>query len=222
MSYQSPAHHYPPPPAPTKPAGLAIASLVLGIVGCVLSYMPLINNISAAGAVVGLVLGVVGLWRSRPVMSLIGGFLSGVAVILTVLAQQQLSDELDKIGDDLDASLSSLSAAPTAPSAAPVDRPEPVTRPAASDLQIELRITDKQCYGSAGCNVTVVPEMTYTGLRGVDSFADYTVTFAVTGDESGEVISTLWVTGADYSAEPLMLMTASGDVVPTAEVTSVD
>lgn len=98
MTYPQPYQQ--PAQATLKPAGFAITALVLGIVGVVLSYMPLINNLTAAGAFVGLVFGFIGLWKSRVVMSAIGAFLCGLAVVLTVLAQQQLSEDLDKLGTD--------------------------------------------------------------------------------------------------------------------------
>lgn len=91
------------PPVRQQPsAGLAISSLVLGIVGCVLSFMPIMNNLTAAGAVVGFVLGFIGIWKSRGVMSGIGVFLCGTAVALTVMAQVQLARELDDIKEQFD------------------------------------------------------------------------------------------------------------------------
>lgn len=83
--------------------GLAITALVLGIVGVVLSFMPILNNLTATGAAVGLVLGFIGIWKSSSsVMSGIGTFLCGVAIGLTVYAQQQLSAELDDLKTDLE------------------------------------------------------------------------------------------------------------------------
>jgi hypothetical protein len=93
--HYQPAHYQPPVRQPS--AGLAIASLVLGIVGVVLSFMPIVNNLTAAGAIVGFVLGMIGIWKSKPVMSGIAVFLCGTAVALTVMAQVQLSRELDEI-----------------------------------------------------------------------------------------------------------------------------
>lgn len=83
----------------TRSAGLAISSLVLGIVGTVLSFMPIVNSLTAAGAFVGLVLGGIGIWKSRPWMSAIGVVLCGLAIMLTLVAQKQLSDEMDRIQD---------------------------------------------------------------------------------------------------------------------------
>lgn len=51
MQQQPITGYYHPVPARKQPAGLAVASLVLGIVGVVLSFMPIINNLTAAGAV---------------------------------------------------------------------------------------------------------------------------------------------------------------------------
>jgi len=221
MTYPQPypTQYIPPPPKP-KPAGFAVASLVLGIVGVSLSFMPIINNFTAAGAVVGLVLGFIGLWRSKMVMSGFGVGLSGLAVILTVAAQQQLVDDLDKLGDDTPAGETRSAWSDEAEPAEDIEPPADST-PAAAELAVELRVTDKQCFGSAGCNVVVEPELTYSGMSDMSEFGSYSVTLSVTGDESGEVISTLRATGSDYSVMPIMLSTANSGVVPTAKVVSV-
>ena len=51
-----------PNPAPAvaaKRSGMAIASLVLGIVAAALSWMPIVNNLAFLVGLVGLVLGIV-------------------------------------------------------------------------------------------------------------------------------------------------------------------
>lgn len=83
-------------PPVTKPRGngFAITALVLGIVGIVLSFMPFFNNLTAAGAVVGLILGLIGVFRgASSVFAGIGTLLCGIAIGLTVYAQQQLGEE---------------------------------------------------------------------------------------------------------------------------------
>jgi uncharacterized membrane protein len=103
MTYNQLPPSWPQEPATRIPsAGLAISSLVLGIVGVVLSFMPLVNNLTAAGAFVGLVLGAIGIWKSRPWMSAIAVVLCGLAIMLTLVAQKQLSDEMDRIQDKFD------------------------------------------------------------------------------------------------------------------------
>jgi hypothetical protein len=115
-------HHHAQARKPS--AGLAVASLVLGIVGVVLSFMPIVNNLTAAGAVVGFVLGFIGIWRSRAVMSGFGVFLCGAAVVLTVVAQTELRDKLDQLGAEIDAlgtpeTAQAAAAAPTGYAPAP-------------------------------------------------------------------------------------------------------
>lgn len=45
--------------------GLAIAALVLGIIGLALSFLPIINNAAFIFGVIGLVLGIVALFRKN-------------------------------------------------------------------------------------------------------------------------------------------------------------
>jgi hypothetical protein len=78
----------------SKPtSGLAVASLVLGIVAAVSSFMPIVNNASFFIALVGLVLGIVGLvgvnkgTRAGKGLA-IAGIVLGVVSIVVVLASQ--------------------------------------------------------------------------------------------------------------------------------------
>jgi hypothetical protein len=107
--------------------------------------------------------------------------------------------------------------------AEPAAEPEPTVNswPSAAELQVDLRVVDKQCFGDIGCHVTVEPELTYLGTLDTATFGTYSVTVAITGDESGEIITTLNVTGADYTVMPVFLSTVSSTVVPAATVTSV-
>ncbi len=97
-SREYPVHRTAPRPAP---AGFAISALVLGIVGLILSPMPIINNFTAVGAVVGIVLGFIGIWKSWQWTSAIGVVLCGAAIVLTLYAQKNLSDDLDQFENDL-------------------------------------------------------------------------------------------------------------------------
>lgn len=97
-SREYPVHRAAPRPVP---AGFAISALVLGIVGLVLSQMPIINNLTAVGAVVGIVLGFIGIWKSWQWTSAIGVVLCGAAIVLTLYAQKKLSEELDQLELDL-------------------------------------------------------------------------------------------------------------------------
>src|SRR5690606_35476241 len=96
--------------------------------------------------------------------------------------------------------------------------PEP-ERVAAKELQVNLTVTDKQCFGSAGCNVTVEPELAFTDPAA--GSGTYSVTYEITGDESGPIVQTMQVTDGSYEYFPVTMSTESGDVKVSAEVTSV-
>lgn len=219
MSYPNPYPQQPPAqyaaPKP-KPAGFAVTALVLGIVGTVLSFMPIVNNITAAGAVVGLVLGFIGLWRSRLVMSAIGAFLCGLGIILTVLAQQQLSDELDKIGDP------AKPATPQSFDTTTVPRPdvEPAKYvPTAADWKLDVVVTEQQCFGSAGCSVTLHVELTYLSTLEADGEATFEMVYDVVGTEDALRGSTT-ITGNQYTRDEHVVSTPGPDAKLTAKVVS--
>lgn len=88
---------------PTKPAmtGFAVTSLVLGIVGVVLSPVPILNNLSIAGAVVGLVLGLIAVVRSGRWMAVFGFGLSLAGIIIALVMQARWSQEMDELKNDL-------------------------------------------------------------------------------------------------------------------------
>ncbi|MEU5984441.1 hypothetical protein [Streptomyces sp. NPDC047434] len=63
--------------------------------------------------------------------------------------------------------------------------------PAVDDFSITLKTTSKQCFGSAGCNVTVEPALSYTGAVPLDPDKSFSLTYEVRGGEDGAVIDTL-------------------------------
>jgi Domain of unknown function (DUF4190) len=107
-SYGPPTHDhaaYGPPsfgPPTKKGAGLAIASMVLGIVALVFSWIPIINNVAAIVAVVGLGLGIPGLVLARrgthrgqgpAITGLVTSVLAIAVVILTQILFVKAIDE---------------------------------------------------------------------------------------------------------------------------------
>ncbi len=95
-----PAPSYPPPLAapPARFVGLAWSSLILGIIGIAFSPLPIINNISALVAVVGIILGLIALFGSRKGLALIGIGLRVLAVVFTVAKQNNDVAVLDGQG----------------------------------------------------------------------------------------------------------------------------
>jgi hypothetical protein len=114
--------------------------------------------------------------------------------------------------------------APRAATAEPAEEttaPE-YTTPTADDFLLTLKTTRRHCFGSAGCNVSVEPDLTYTGLGDIDPDASYAITYEVTGDESGPVIETMTLSdGTSLSYQSSDLSTASSSTKVSAKITDV-
>lgn len=111
------------------------------------------------------------------------------------------------------------------PAPAQEKKAEPDSPPslAPSDFSVDLKIKDKQCFGSAGCNVTAEPDVTYVGPGDIPQ-GNFSLTFEVTGDESGPIIETLDIRDgkvSDWFSEIWMSTSSSGTEI-TAEVTEVE
>ncbi|MEU5892526.1 hypothetical protein ABZ835_37655 [Streptomyces sp. NPDC047461] len=111
---------------------------------------------------------------------------------------------------------------------ADVEETEPDPTPtyaalAADDFMMGLRTTDRQCFGSAGCNVTVEPDLTYVGpLNGIDPDAVYEITYEIRGDESGPVIATAELSDeTSLNYRPSMISTASSSKKVSVKITDV-
>jgi hypothetical protein len=82
-------------------------------------------------------------------------------------------------------------------------------------------VTDKQCFGDVGCNVTVEPSIEYVHALDTLETRSYSITLTISGDETGPVVTTLDGTGAEYDVMPVLLSTRGTGVVPKAKVTDV-
>ena len=98
-------------PQPVKStSGLGIAALVLGILAILSSWIPIINNLAGLLALVGVILGAIAIYKTRPSgkstgrgIAIAGTILSAVALIIVIATQifyvkalTQASDELEK------------------------------------------------------------------------------------------------------------------------------
>lgn len=111
---------------------------------------------------------------------------------------------------------------PVSPFAEP--DPEPTYPQVNADsFSIGLRTTQRQCFGSAGCNVTVEPELTYLGSSSdLDPDAVYEITYEIHGDESGPVIQTAELTNqTSLSYRPSLISTATAITELSVEITDV-
>jgi hypothetical protein len=112
--YGPPSYGPPPGPPQKQGAGLAIASMVLGIVALLLSWIPIINNVAAIVAVVGLGLGIPALIRARrgthsgTGMAITGLVTSVVAVVVVILTQMLFVKAIDEVERSFDESLAEI------------------------------------------------------------------------------------------------------------------
>lgn len=96
-----------PAPTPQKKSGLGIASLVLGIIAIVGSWIPILNNISFLLAIIGLILGIVGIFSIRK--GKVGGkgltiaaiVINVIAIVIVVCTQWVFGKALDEATKDL-------------------------------------------------------------------------------------------------------------------------
>lgn len=93
--------------------------------------------------------------------------------------------------------------------------------PKPSDFILTPKITDKQCFGSAGCNVDLEVKMTYAGA-GLSDDDTWLVTYEITGDESGPIIGSIEVKGDTYEINDESLSTKSSKTKISIKVTDVE
>ncbi|MFF0085982.1 hypothetical protein ACFYR1_40760 [Streptomyces canus] len=142
---------------------------------------------------------------------------SAAAVIAAVVATGIVV--VQSTGDD------SKSSAPTKPAAAAAAAPDPTPtydEVTADSFTIKLKTKSRQCFGSAGCNLTVEPDLTYVGLGDIDPDATYEITYEIHGDESGPVIETAELsdqTSLNYT--PSVISTVSSGTKVSVEITDV-
>ncbi|MFD5741866.1 hypothetical protein ACFXJM_12135 [Streptomyces massasporeus] len=106
------------------------------------------------------------------------------------------------------------------------DEPEPeptYSELAADSFTIKLRTTERQCFGSAGCNMTVEPRLSYLGLtEDIDPDAVYEITYEIRGGESGPVIETAELSDrTSLNFTPTVLSTASASSKVSVKITDV-
>jgi hypothetical protein len=146
---------------------------------------------------------------------------SAVAVIAAIVATGVIITQDSDGGSEPAAASSS----PTeSAEAAAVEEPTPAYSALdTDDFSIKLRKTRQQCFGSAGCNVTVEPELSYLGFtEDMDPDAVYAITYEIRGDESGPVIATAELSDrTSLSYTPTSISTVSSGTKVSAKITGV-
>ena len=83
--------------------GLAIAALVLGIIGICLSFIPIVNNAAFVLGILSTVFGIIVLAKKRSLGKAITGIILGIlAIVITVAMQSAMSKAIDESLDELD------------------------------------------------------------------------------------------------------------------------
>jgi hypothetical protein len=150
---------------------------------------------------------------------------SAAAVIATIITTGIVV--VQSIGSDSKPKAAVESSAPAdddgVTTAADEPEPEPTYAEVDADsFSIKLRTTERQCFGSAGCNVTVEPSLTYEGLEDLDPDAVYEITYEIRGDESGPVIETAELSDeTTLSYQPTMISTVSSGTKVSVKITDV-
>ncbi|MEU0788358.1 hypothetical protein ABZ341_43395 [Streptomyces sp. NPDC006173] len=93
----------------------------------------------------------------------------------------------------------------------------------ADSFSIDLKTKSRQCFGSAGCNLTVEPELTLAvDSATVDPDAVYEITYEIRGDSSGPVIETAELTNqTSLNYTPSAISTPSATTKVSVKITDV-
>lgn len=106
--------------------------------------------------------------------------------------------------------------AATGPSPAPIARTFH-----RSDFNLKIKLLDKQCFGSAGCNIEYEVEAVYLGERNDLDGVRLDITYRVTGDDSGAQIGTISLDNGRYDMEQRSASTSSEGVQLAAHIATV-
>lgn len=88
-------------------------------------------------------------------------------------------------------------------------------------MYMTLKTTSKKCFGSAGCNVSVQPQLGMLDTSGIPDDASGQVTFEITGGDDGPVIDTVDLTGTKYDVSTEDVSTSNSGVKLKVKITDV-
>lgn len=90
-------------------SGFAVTALVLGIVGMVLSIIPIVNNLAFFIGIIAVVFAIVALITKNKKGLSIAGLITGIlAIAITLMMQAAWSSALDEVSDELDSATEEL------------------------------------------------------------------------------------------------------------------
>lgn len=101
----------------------------------------------------------------------------------------------------------------------PASTPPPTLNP--KDFTIGVKILEKQCFDTAGCDLVYQISPTYNGAQDI-STGSWDVTYEVDGSSSGPIVNTFTMTNGTASFDKRdTAQTATSATQLTAHVTSV-
>jgi len=81
----------------------------------------------------------------------------------------------------------------------PSDTAPAYVTPKKGDFEVTLKVLSKECFGTAGCNVTYRAKLSQSLPTGaLDPDVTYDLTYVVHGDESGPQTETMYITCDQY------------------------
>ncbi len=93
----------------------------------------------------------------------------------------------------------------------------------AADVKLSLKTIDKQCFGSAGCNVSVQVQAKHAGGLGTFVTPDtWLVTYEIRGGSDGPTIGSFEISDGSYDMNTEDLSTASSGTKLTVKVVDVE
>lgn len=138
---------------------------------------------------------------------------AGAAMVAQAAATMALVPQCAAVG----ASLSTPSATPT-PTPTETETPEPTK----DDFELTLKITGKECFGSAGCNVETKVSVSYVGIEDLEDLpSNIDITFDIKGGED-PYTATIEMEDGKYSPDTALIQTKSSKSKLTVKITDVD
>jgi hypothetical protein len=110
----------------------------------------------------------------------------------------------------------------TEPAAATATTPAATHTPDESDFKLTAKVTSKDCFGSAGCNVTFRPNVSYIGALPLDSDTTWMVVYEISGVEDAPLVANLTIEGDTATFDEQVVSTKSSKSKITLKVTSVE
>lgn len=103
----------------------------------------------------------------------------------------------------------------------PDDTPTTTSTPKAADFVLTPQVTDKECFGSAGCNVTFRLKVDYAGTSSLDPDVTWLVVYEITGIDDSPQVGNFTVQGTNVNYDEQSVSTKSSKSKIKLKATSV-